>query len=90
MKKLVLLLACLLLLLQGVPARAEQLPILPPVFVMSLEIEEKDIDQQRQFVCKEHLITTNASVNAALRAATDMLEAKNADTNREAESKRAR
>lgn len=90
MKKLVLLLACLLLLLQGVPARAEQLPILPPVFVMSLEIEEKDIDQQRQFVCKEHLITTNASVNAALRAASDVLEAKNAANIRVDESKQAR
>lgn len=72
------LLVCALALLCAVlplsAPRAEQLASVPAIFDVSYDVKERKENNNRRFVSKEYLQTTNARVNEELKALADDLD----------------
>ncbi len=90
MKKIVALLTAVLLLLSASFANAEKLEATPDYFLTDTIVEERKEDDNRRFVSKEYLITSNESVNAELREIADNFEAELFPTMQQDDSKNAR
>ncbi len=73
MKRIAALLLCLLVYLP-VFAQAEKYDSTPEIFDIKYQTLERKEDDNRYFVSKEYLITTNESVNAELKAAADAFD----------------
>ena len=74
MKRITALMLCLVLCLSLLPAQAEKYETTPDIFQIDYKTIERKEDNNRYFVSKEYLITTNEQVNAELRAAADAFE----------------
>ena len=70
MKRIAALLLCLLMLLPAL-AQAEKYESAPEIFDIKYQAMERKEDDNRYFISKEYLITTNESVNAELKAVAD-------------------
>ena len=73
MKRIAALLLCLALCLPCF-ATAEKLESTPAIFNIKYKTSERKVNDNRYFISKEYLITTNESVNAELQAAADAFE----------------
>lgn len=74
MKRITALMLCLVLCLSLLPAQAEKYETTPDIFQIDYKTIERKEDNNRYFVSKEYLITTNEQVNAELQAAADAFE----------------
>ena len=73
MKRLLIFLLCLLMLLPGA-AFAEKYEAAPEIFDVKYSVRERKEKDNRYFVSKEYLFTTNEQVNAELQEAVDAFD----------------
>ena len=75
MKRRIALLLVVLLVMALVPAQAEKLASCPDIFNIKYKTLERKEDDNRYFISKEYLITTNEAVNEKLQAEADRFDA---------------
>lgn len=73
MKRIAALLLCVLLCLPML-AQAEKYESAPAIFDVKYKVMERKVEDNRYFVNKEYLITTNEAVNAELQAFADTFD----------------
>jgi len=73
MKRFAAVLLSLVLMLSALPAQAEKRDSFPEIFEVSYKTKERKEDNNRYFISKEYLITTNEQVNEELAAVADAL-----------------
>ena len=73
MKRIAALLLCVLLCLPML-AQAEKYQSAPEIFDIKYKVMERKEEDNRYFINKEYLITTNAAVNAELQAVADAFD----------------
>ena len=73
MKRIFALLLCLLVLMPAF-AQAEKYEAAPEIFDTKYQTMERKEKDNRYFITKEYLITTNETVNAELKALADGFE----------------
>lgn len=71
MKRLLALLLTLLCAVGAASAEPEKYEAMPAIFAVTVEENERKIDEGSAYVYKEYVTTTNPDVNAELRAIVD-------------------
>ena len=74
MKRITAMLLCLVLCLSLIPAQAEKYETTPDIFKIDYKTKERKEDNNRYFISKEYLITTNDKVNEELQAVADAFD----------------